>query len=532
MSAASKSFIKGAAILAISGILCKLIGALYRIPLGNVIGTGGMGNYQIAYPVYSLLLVISSAGIPVAVSKMVAERLAKGDPAGAHYIFHVALRFLVVIGVGMSILLFVCADPLSRWLGLPSSRLCIQMVAPSIFFVAVVSAYRGYYQGMQMMAPTAISQVIEQLAKLAAGLALANLLMPYGEEYGAAGAILGVTVSELVGLISMMIYYAAKRQRLVPPKDMRGQTGFKQTLETMVRIALPVTVGACVSPLVGAIDSAVVMRVLTGIGYSQVEASSHFGLLSGFVNPLINMPAVFSASIAISLVPAITAARASGRRALVHYQTSFGVRLSILLGLPFSVGLYLFAGPILSMLYPNLGEQLPLAIELLRMMSIGVLFLSVVQVTTGILQGMGRTVIPVLNLLFGAAIKVFLGIALIAIPSINIKGAAIGTLACFGLTAVLNCSAIFGISGMKFSWPDYIFRPCIATGGMAVAAALAYHWSSRWGEGKALLTAVLAALLVYGILLLVIGAVREEDMRYLPGGDRAAGILRRLHIWR
>ncbi len=534
MSAASRSFVKGAAILAISAIICRILGAVYRIPLSNLIGQEGMGNYQMVYPVYMLLLVLSSSGLPVAISKLVSEKRAKGDAEGAMNVFRVSFASLVVIGIILSVSLFFAGDLLSKLFGLSTAALSFKIVAPSILFVSVTSAYRGYFQGMQKMTPTAVSQVIEQLAKLAAGLGFARAWMPWGPEFGAAGAIMGVTVSEASGLLIMFVCYRAQQNKLRIQKHPSPYKEFKKTLEQICRIALPVTVGACVVPMVSAIDSMVVMRVLTSSGYSEASASSLFGLLNGFVHPVISLPSVLSVAVATSLVPAISAARAQNRRELVNYQTTFGFRLAILLGLPCAVGFFILAEPILRLLYGSLsGEQLARAVELLKLMCPGVFFLAIIQISTGILQGLGRTVVPVVNMLFGAAIKVCIGIALIRIPSVNINGAAIGTMVCFGLAAMLDIAAVFSYSDIKWHLGDMALRPIAAVAGMATGVWLLFRYlSGLLGSNKAVLIAVLAGIVIYVILLLLVKAVRREDMRYLPGGGRFSMMMEKIGIWR
>ena len=533
MTAKSKSFVKGAAILAVSGIICKVVGAVYRIPLSNMIGQEGMGNYQMVYPVYSLLLVLSTSGLPIAISKLVSEKRARGDIEGARRVYHVSMVSLVILGLVTSLALFAAGDLLAVAFGMPSAAISFKIIAPSLIFVAVVSAYRGYFQGMQMMTPTAVSQVVEQICKLLAGLYFAGQWVSYGPEYGAAGAILGVTIGEGVSFVMMFCFFHGHRhkQHYKPLGRERGK--FRETLEQVARIALPVTVGSCVMPIVSAIDSMVVMRVLTGSGYTQAAASSLFGLLNGFVHPLVNMPAVFSGAVAISLVPAISAARAQKRRELVGYQTSFGLRLSILIGLPCAVGFFLLAEPILGTRYHSLSpDDLTRAAGLLRLMCPGILFLSVIQIQTGVLQGLGKTVIPVLNMAFGSVVKVFLGVALIRIPSVNIEGAAIGSMVCFALAALLNTSAAMGYGGVRWNTRDLLLRPLLATAGMGAGLLVLYRVLTPLGQGRALILSVLASAVIYAILLLITGCIRREDMRYFPGGGRIAGVMQKTGIWR
>ena len=211
MSDKTKTFVKGAAILGILGIICKVIGAVFRIPLANIIGTQGMAYYQIVYPIYALILVISTAGLPAAIAKMVSERRAVDDFKGAKEVFLTSFRLLLIVGIFSTALMLVISGPLARLLGLPDAKVAFMAISPALFFVAIISSYRGYFQGMQMMSPTGFSQLVEQLVKLGAGLWIAKKLLVFGPEYAGAGALLGVSISEVLALVLLLILYSAKK---------------------------------------------------------------------------------------------------------------------------------------------------------------------------------------------------------------------------------------------------------------------------------------------------------------------------------
>ncbi|MBQ9942046.1 MAG: polysaccharide biosynthesis protein [Christensenellaceae bacterium] len=521
MSKGSKSFIKGAAVLAVSGIVCRVLGAATRIPLSNLIGQAGMGAYQMVYPVYSLLLVVSSSGLPIAISRLVSEKMAGGDLAGARNVLNVALPALSILGAALGAGLFLLGDAVAGWLGLLESGPAFRVVAPSLLLVSAVSAYRGYFQGTQRMSPTAVSQLIEQLCKMAVGLYFAAKWAPMGPAMGAAGAMMGVTVSEGAALLVMVICHRREtaRRRLIKRRMPPGAG--RQLLEQIFRIALPVTAGSCVVPLVSAVDSAMVMRVLTSSGHSAQAASSLFGLLTGFVQPIVHLPAVLSGSVAISLVPAIAAARVGKNRTLLEYETSLALRTGILLGLPCMVGLYILAEPLLAVLYGSLSpSELARAASLMRLSCPGVLFLCVTQVSTGALQGLGRTGAPVLNMVLASVAKVLVGVALIRIPSVNIAGAAMGTNLCFALSAVLDVAAALETGGLRWQTGSMLLRPLLAAGGMALGVAAIYNALTGASRGVAVAAAILAGVLIYGILLLVFRAIGPEDLHHLPGGGK------------
>ncbi len=509
-------FIKGAIMLAVAGLFCRILGAFYRVPLGNIIGSDGMGAYQMAFPIYSFLLVVSSAGIPLAISKLISEELELGRKGNAHRIFKVSFVTLLVIGAASSVLLYAFSEPIAQIMGMSESAPGIAVIAPSLLFVALACAFRGYFQGMQVMSVTAVTQVCEQAVKLIVGLIAAQAFVVYGFGYGAAGALLGVTASEAAALALTFGYYFAKRKHLAiykPEQDIPVKT----ILAKIAKIALPVTLGACMLPVVGLIDSVAVMRILTSLGFATSEAASLFGLESGFVMPIAHLPSVVAGAVAISLVPGV-----AGRLASKHFkqagdQIRLGTNLGFLIGLPSSVALFVLAEPILSTLFSNLTEEeLLISANLMRIMAPGTFFLCVAQTTSGALQGMGKAVVPVLNLTLGAVFKIGIGIALISIPSINVYGAAVGNVVCFAVTAGLNLYCLernFGSLSLKQMFP----RALVST---AIFGVVIYFVYSVRQSSAGLFIALLAGLVVYVILLLLSGIFDREQLEMIPGGKK------------
>ena len=519
---------RGALILTASGLICKVLGAVYRIPLGNTIGTEGMGYYQMAYPVYSMLIMLSSAGVPIALSKMISESCARGDYLGANEIFHVSRRVLFWMGLISAGVMFGGSGIIAQIQGLPGTAFSLRMLAPSLVFVALVSAYRGGLQGRQLMGATAVSQVTEQVVRLTLGLYLAGIWMNRGAEAGAGGALLGVTLSELAGLAVVMGYYAAKRREFHDIGIKVEKSRSREILRELLRVALPITAGACATAIVSAIDSAVVMRVLTGNGYETREATELFGLLTGFVQPIINMPAVLSGSVAMSIVPAISAACAVGNRRKMKAQADLAYKLGILLGLPCAVGLGLLGEPVLGAIYPALkGEELILAGRMMRLLAPGILLMSLSQVSTGILQGMGKMLYPVCSMILGAMVKLFLGIWLIRIPSLNIMGAAWGTLLYFAVNALVDTLFAVRYAGVTIGFHETLPGALLSAGIMGMLVAVLYRilHAGIW-------ITVLAGAVSYAILLIVTGALSAGDLSRFPLGGRISALMFRWKIWR
>ncbi len=459
------SFVQGAAILGIAGLIVKVIGAAFRIPLANTIGLIGTSYYDTAYPYYSWLLVISTSGLPTAISKMVSERVTQGDYRGAHRVFATAMQILCCIGLLTSILMFFGSDYIARLHMLPEATYCFKALAPALFFVALMCAYRGYMQGMQQMVPTAISQVVEQVGKLVVGLSLAFLLLDKGPEYAAMGALIGVTVSELLALLYVMLSYRRRWPKIRARLERSVRREVEPVAGRLIAIALPITIGASISPLSSVVDSALIIRILLKLGYAKETAQTAFSLMRTNVATLTNMPGVLTMALAMSLVPAISAFSAKRDHAGIQDTARLGLKLALIIGLPCAVGLFVLASPILSMLYPNLTEgELTLAVDLMHTSSIGVIFLSLVQSMTGVIQGMGKPNVPVFNLFIGFVLKVASLLALMNIPQVNIQGAAVSTAAPTRSVILTR----FPWPSSAWAWWTSCLSPCSPAGSWAL----------------------------------------------------------------
>lgn len=540
----TKSFLAGAAILGVAGLICKIIGAVYRIPLSNyILHKEGIAYYQIAYPVYSTLLVVSSAGLPTAISRMVAERVQQGRERDALGVFRCALLVLLGIGLVTGAVMALFSTQIAGMLGNSRASFALAAIAPALILVAVMSAYRGYFQGMQNMTPTAISQLIEQVGKLAAGFPLAAYMMRYGPEYGAAGALLGVSISEALALGYVMLRklrFGRELDKRLRWADARadltgdGRETFSQVCRTLFAIAVPITIGASIMPLVGMTDTMIVINRLQDIGYAKDAATNLYGLFTGNVNTVVNMPQVLTVALSMALVPAITASMTGRDYRGMRRSVMQGMKLSWMIGMPCCVGLFMLARPVMRLLYSSYGaEDLNTMAGLLRIMSLAILFLSVVQTTTGILQGLGRVIVPVLSLAIGAVFKVIINYVLVGVPAINIYGAPIGTIVCYAVAAILNTFMICYITRTKFSFSDVIGKPAISVMAMAFVLAVMTIALPSYADSRLFAVAgVLVGAPVYAFMLVLTGAITPADMKIVPGGRRITALLKRMKIWR
>lgn len=516
------SFVQGAAILGIAGLIVKVIGAAFRIPLANTIGLIGTSYYDTAYPYYSWLLVISSSGLPTAISKMVSERVTLGDYRGAHRVFTTAMQILCCIGLLTSILMFFGSDYIARLHMLPEAAYCFKALAPALFFVALMCAYRGYMQGMQQMVPTAISQVVEQVGKLAVGLTLAFMLLDAGPEYAAMGALIGVTVSELLALIYVMLSYRRRWPKIRARLERSVRREAEPVAARLMAIALPITIGASISPLASVVDSALIIRILLKLGYAKETAQTAFSLMRTNVATLTNMPGVLTMALAMSLVPAISAFSAKRDHAGIQDTARLGLKLALIIGLPCAVGLFVLASPILSMLYPNLTEgELTLAVDLMHTSSIGVIFLSLVQSMTGVIQGMGKPNVPVFNLFIGFVLKVASLLALMNIPQINIQGAAVSTVVCYAFAGIADTIYVIRRAKLRLGLVDVLLKPVLSSGVMGFVVFMIYSFMQEM-EHQVLptLAAVAVGVFAYGVMAIYFRFFTREELAYIPGGQR------------
>lgn len=529
MKTKQRTFISGAVVLGIAGLIVKIIGAVFRIPLARLIDKEGMAYYETVYPYYSTLLVISSAGLPTAISKMVSERVALNDFKGAKKVFRCALMVLTVIGIATMLLMLFGAQTFSSLAvasgdvsDVQKQSMSFIAMAPSLLFVSLMCAYRGYLQGMQMMEGTAVSQVTEQVIKLIVGYSLAYYLLPKGYEYAAMGAILGVTVSELVALIVIWLFYMANKKKFKPEIGVRTVTersSNKSILKRLAAIAIPVTIGASIMPITGIVDSIVIRRILVDIGYVYEQANEMFSIFRGNVMPIINMPAVLTVALAVSLVPAISAKMAERDKRGVRHASRTGIKLALIVGAPCAVGLFVLAQPIISMLYPKLtAADLVIADSLMKISAIGVLFLSLVQTTTGVIQGLGKPVVPVAYLAIGGAVKIVSIIVLMYIPGLNILGAALSSVLCYCVAGILDTIYVYKKTGIKVHIWHTFLKPIVSAIIMGVIVWLTYGALTSLGMGtSATLISVGVGGLVYVGLAVFLRMFDKNDMEFIPG---------------
>jgi stage V sporulation protein B len=514
------SFMRNAAILTAGGMVVRTLGAVYRIPLARLIGDEGMGLYQMAYPIYATLLAISLSGPPVAIAKMVAERVAVGNYRSAHRVFRLSFALLFAVGMLVTLGFALNAERFAASLGDERAYWSLVAMIPAIFFVSLMSALRGYFQGLQDMVPYAVSQVIEQVARVATALGLGIYLLQRGVglEYISGGVSLGVTVGAIGGLAVLGRFYILRKKGILK-RAARDAESRKDTPQKIVRelviLAVPITFGGLVVSLMQLIDAAVVPRRLQAAGFSPENATALFGQLSGMATPLINLPQMVTVAIVASLVPAIAEALSLRRRSLIVDRSNLALKASMLFNFPAAVGLSVLATPIAVLLYGSqaAGVGIPLGV-----LAYVVAFLAVQQTTTGILQGLGKTYVPVISIALGAMVKLILSYSLTAMPTLNVRGAALSTVLAYGVSSAFNVLAVYKGSRIPIDWDRVFLRPGLAAVGMGlmvhytsgpVFARVPYH-------SLATLVSLGLGILSYVILVFLVGALKPSELGDIP----------------
>ncbi len=566
-----QSFIKGALVLGIANFIVKIIGALFKVPLINLIGDDGSGYFNVAYQIYTFMFIIATAGFPVAISKMVSESSAKGTETETRKIFRVALTFLTVIGLVGTLVLFVFADKLAELVGIPDASLGITAIAPAVLFVAIASAYRGYFQGRQNMYPTAFSEVIESSGKMLIGLLFAYIFMkmtvntslntvfdfssneissPHTQTiFASAGAIFGVTFGTLLSALLLSVIFLFHRKGRPTQTDLSAR-GSQTILKDLIKIAIPITIGASVSSLTTLIDMGTISRRLvvrpevfeaysfmfskgtaffekalsegwTGAELLSQKAATLYGMYSGKALTMFNLPLTLIVALGTSVVPAISASLARSNREDAKKITESTLRIAVLFAAPCAFGLAVLSKEILYFLFSDYNAH-----RVLTILSYAIIPVGLVQVSNAVLQAYGKVYKPVIHMIIGGVVKVIINF--FCIPYLGIDGAPVGTGICYLIIAVLNICSITKVAGLEFKWSSFIIKPVFA--GLIMGAA-GYALSGFIPIGRAVcLFEIAVCAVVYFIAIFAVRAIKKDDILMLPKGTKMVEILERFKL--
>ncbi len=545
MSESSKkqTFLHGAALLAIATAVVKLIGALYKLPLNAVIGAEGYAYFTTAYDIYAVLLMISTAGLPVAMSRMISQASSLGHYNQVRRIYRTARAIFLGLGIVSTVIMLVGCHWLANTLNQPDAWAAIASLAPCALLMGMISAYRGFFQGQGNMRPTSNSQMMEAVFKLLIGLSAAFAIMYFTKSVAlaAGGAILGVTVSCLVSVFYLRGKFIPAYREL--PQTDEAMGSFGATAKSLLAIAIPITIGSAGLQLLTVVESGLYMdRLVYLIGSNQymshmvtaeVDAQKAATILKGIYNmaqTIFNMPCAFIIPITVSVIPAITENLTLLKDQAVRDTEESAARITGLLSLPCTVGLFVLGKPIMSLLGGYTGENLVLGGQLLALLGISIFLYAIIQYTNALLQSHGYAHVPVINMLLCGIAKLAVVYILVGNPAIGILGAPIGAVLGYGCIAILNLAAISRLVPQKPALLRNLLRPVLPAALMGAAVYGCYLAVVKlFGEAASSLilcgAPIAVGVVVYFVGVVLFKSIKKEDCQLLPKGDKIAKLL-------
>jgi stage V sporulation protein B len=543
------SFLVQGSILAIASLVSRVIGLVYRIPLTAIIGDHGNDYYSCAYEIYSLLLLISSYSLPMAVSKMVSARISNGEKQNAYRVFKGAMIFALFTGTVACMIVFFGAEELTRLFKTPLGVYALQVLAPTLIIVAVLGVFRGFFQGMGTMIPSAVSQIIEQIVNAVVSVGAAYVLFAYGRRiatvlgskehydaaYGAAGGTLGTSAGALCGLAFIIFVFSMFLPKFRKAMRRENKIGKKQPesyrviFGILIGTIVPVLMSTTIYNMVSIVDQWLFKNIATIQGYSATDVSEWWGIFSGKYRVLTNVPISISTALAASCVPALAAAFAQKDEEQVRSKISMSMRFIMVVAMPCTAGIMVLADPIIQLLFPGSS---PLAGHLLQAGGISVIFYSISTLSNAVLQGIDRMRIPVRN----ASVALVLHAGVIAVGmfglKLNIYGICVGTIAFSLIMCILNGMSVRKYSGFKPDVTKTFIKPAIASAIMGVVVYAAYFVCHKISHSNAVSTviAVLVGMIVYAAALLLIKGLTEEELHSFPKGELLIRIAKKFRL--
>ena len=533
-----QTFMQGIITLMFSQVLIKILGLSYKLYLTNKDGYGDVGNAisSSGFHIYALFLTISSVGVPNAVSKLISERLSIGDERGANKIFKVTFATFSLIGFSSAVFLFINAHYIANFvLAIPEAELTLMCLAPSLFFVSLISVFRGYFNGYQNMRPMAASQTVEQLTKMSISIFLVeSICWLFGNASEntylmAAASNLATTLASFISFVYLVSLYLKERKfNNYNKKKIKGMTN-RQILKNVITIAMPMTIGALLGAINKNVDSMTVVRSLRTF-LTEEQAQIQYGILSGKVETLVTFPYSFNMAFATALVPALASAKASGNMETAKKRLSFSLLITILISLPCSIGMIIYAEPILKLLFPNASS----GTFIFQLSAMSIVFVTIEQNIVGALQGIGKTFVPIISIFVGAIIKLVVNLTLVNINPDRfilggVAGAAFGTLLCHIVSMIINTYILRKYIKFDFKISKCIIKPIIAVTLMAVISLIIYKWLlCIIVEKMAIILAIITAIFVYLICILVLKVFNENEIFMLPFGVKILKILKKI----
>lgn len=474
MKKLKNNFISGALVLSLGGLFAKILGALYRIPLTNIVGSYGMGLYQLVFPAYILFLTVAQAGVPVALSKLIAQNNQLNQAENGRKIFKVAFFSLLISGAVCAALLAALSGVISRLQGNANTASAFLVVAPALLFIPVTNVLKGYFQGNMNMVPSGVTTVIEQVVKLVVGLFAAYAAMPDVQK-AVLGACLAITVSEFCSLAIMATVYVVHKKRNKLPRIVLNKADAGSAFSQIFSLAVPVALGAFVMQTSQVIDSVMVVNLLTVPG-----ATEKYGLWTGPVNSMLGLPIALSGGVAVSALPGLTKAFYDDDKSQMQRSFNLAMKLTLVIALPCAFGLIALSEPILSLLYSGLPQsEIAVSATLLSLSGLSVVFLAVMQTAVSVCQAVGKPYASVVIISLAIVVKAVINLVLLPNPKVNIYGAAISETLCYLFATVCVIIYLKVKIGLKLDVGQSVVKPLAAGAAMSLIVTVAVVFAKK-----------------------------------------------------
>jgi len=532
-----QTFLHGALILTISGIIVKFIGFIYKIPMTRIFGEETMGYYNSALSIYTTMYVLSTSGLPVTVSRMVSSAIALKKFRDTSRILKISLLVYSSISFLIAIFMLFFSKTIASWTGNDPAFEALIAVAPAIFFVSAVAGLRGFFQGHQDMMSTGISNILESFFNLVVGFSLALILLKAGFPLStvAAGAAVGVSVSAAISLLYMFIIYLKNRNstKLYLNQESFPATPYKQIASEFLKASLPILIGALTMNLTNTIDVFVLMNRLIVSGYTSEYANFVYGSYTSMAVLLYNMPATITAAICTSAIPALSRSYTLQQPERIKSAIDASFRMNALIAFPIAFGMSVMSGPILNILFSNRPEGVAIATPLLNILGLAVIPLSIATVSTSMLQAIKKPHIPVINIFIAGLIKFLMNYFLIANPNIRIFGAPFATFICYLIITILNLHQLKKNTGVFPSISSAFTKPLFSSVLCAAGAFLLYKAIGNFVPNLvSTVISVLFGMAIYLISLYFCKGITAKDIEILPFGKKIKKILEKIRIMR
>ncbi len=528
MARAQKNFLSGALILTVANIMVKIIGAIYKIPLANWIKPEGMNFYNDAYQIFSLLFVLSTAGVPVAIAKMVSEAVVEKRHKEPKKILAISSGVFAIIGFVLMIVMLLTAGALSNYFGYSTVNYCLYLIAPAIFLTAVTATIKGYFQGYKCMTPTAIYQVIEAAFKLV-GLGIVLIMRMRGVTDPmilACGGILGVTFGSFAAGVFLLLRFLTEKDLGRHYEEFAPSRKTGKIINTTLSLAIPISLSSAVMSLTSTLDMFLVKGSLAAYGLSPEEVTAQYGSYAGATWSLFNLPPTLTVTVGIAVLPFLTSALAERKKEEAFINMRSSAKVVALIAMPCALGMSVMAEPIIKLLYDS--SYWEIAIPTLRLLALSIFFVAFVSLTGVFLQAAGKVKTSLLTMGIGGVLKLIVNV--VAVSKIGIMGSPLGTFICYSSIVLLNLIFIRRYIGFKLPIFSTIIKPLLCSAICSAAAFGAWALLHRIGNissNLALMVGLAVAVVVYIIALLVLKVLAKEDMAFIPKGAKIGAFLER-----